>query len=147
MFVGTAGDSLGYHRGNSFSTRERIFRNMQCQFFFAWADILSEKNPYFGKHLFCKTRTYYAYELRAQDFATGKNFSFNQCSEKREFCFFSLERYFIKAIENFFPLFAYPDKNTRGVGKILDSYANPRLRGTQRGYSSKPMNIVLLNVF
>ena len=32
-------------------------------FFCAWADILSEKNPYFGKHLFCKTRTYYAYKL------------------------------------------------------------------------------------
>ena len=32
-------------------------------FFFAWADILSEKNPYFGKHLFCKTRTDYAYKL------------------------------------------------------------------------------------
>ena len=41
---------------------------------------------------------------------------------------FSLESYFIKAIENFFPVFAYPDRNTRGVGKILDSYANPRLR-------------------
>ena len=39
----------------------KIFRNMLCQFFFAWADILSEKNPYFGKHLFCKTNTDYAY--------------------------------------------------------------------------------------
>ena len=41
---------------------------------------------------------------------------------------FSEESYFIKAIENFFPVFAYPDINTRGVGRILDSYANPRLR-------------------
>ena len=41
---------------------------------------------------------------------------------------FPLESYFIKAIENFFPVFVYPDRNTRGVGKILDSYANPRLR-------------------
>ena len=47
-------------------------------FFFAWADILSEKNPNFGKHLICKTKTDYAYKLRVQDFATGKNFSFNQ---------------------------------------------------------------------
>ena len=31
-----------------------------------------------------------------------------------------------KAIENFFPVFAYPDINTRGVGRILDSYVNPR---------------------
>ena len=29
-----------------------IFRNMLGQFIFSWADILSEKNPYFGKHLF-----------------------------------------------------------------------------------------------
>ena len=41
---------------------------------------------------------------------------------------FSGKSYFIKAIENFFPVFAYPDINTRGVGRILDSYANPRLR-------------------
>ena len=41
---------------------------------------------------------------------------------------FSGESYFIKAIENFFPVFAYPDINTRGVGRSLDSYANPRLR-------------------
>ena len=34
----------------------------------------------------------------------------------------------MKAIENLFPVFAYPDINTRGVGRILDSYANPRLR-------------------
>ena len=46
--------------------------------------------------------------------------------ETREFCFFSRERYFIKAIENFFSVFAYPDINTRGAGRIFDSYANPR---------------------
>ena len=40
---------------------------------------------------------------------------------------FSRESYFIKAIENFFPVFAYPDINTRGVGRILDSYSNLRL--------------------
>ena len=33
----------------------------------------------------------------------------------------------MKAIENFFPVFASPDINTRAVGRILDSYANPRL--------------------
>ena len=106
----------------------KIFRNMLSQFFFAWADILSEKNPYFGKHLFCKTKADYAYKLRVQDFATGKNFSFNQCSKQESFAFFSLESYFIKAIETFFPAFAYPDINTRGAGRILDRYANPRLR-------------------
>ena len=63
-----------------------------------------------------------------QDFVdkTGtKNFSFNQ-SHTKSFTFFLGESYFIKAIENFFPEFAYPDINTRGVGRILDSYANPR---------------------
>ena len=44
----------------------------------------------------------------------------------REFCFFSWESYFTKPIENFFPVLAYPDINTRGVGRILDSYVNPR---------------------
>ena len=46
--------------------------------------------------------------------------------ETREFCFSSQESYFIKAIENFFSVFAYPDINTRGAERILDSYANPR---------------------
>ena len=61
---------------------------MLRQFFFAWADILSEKNPYFGKRLFCKTKTDYTCKLRVQDFATGKNFSFIQCSKQQSFSFF-----------------------------------------------------------
>ena len=73
--------------------------------FFAWADILSEKNPYFGKHLFCKTKIGYAYKLRVQDFVTGKNFSFNHCPKQGVLRFFS-GTFFIKAIENFFPVFA-----------------------------------------
>ena len=39
---------------------------MLCQYLFAGADILSEKNPYFGKHLFAKqgqiTRTSFVYK-------------------------------------------------------------------------------------
>ena len=45
---------------------------------------------------------------------------------KKSVCFFSRESYFIKAIENFFPVFAYPGIHTRGVGRILDSYANQK---------------------
>ena len=41
----------------------------------------------------------------------------------KEFFVFSREIYFIKPIENFFPVFAYPDINTQGVGIIRDSYA------------------------
>ena len=57
-------------------------------FFFAYADILSEKSPYFGKHLFAKQELMTRARLRGQDFATGKNFSFNQCHTKSfAFCF------------------------------------------------------------
>ena len=76
------------------------------QFFFAQADILSEKNPYFAKHLFAKQELITRARFRGQDFATGKNFSFNQCHTK-SFAFFSKESYFIKAIEHFFPVYAY----------------------------------------
>ena len=62
-----------------------------------------EKNAYFGKHPFAKQELITQVRLCVQDFATGKNFSFNQCHNK-EFCVFSRESYF------------------------LDSYANPRLR-------------------
>ena len=70
--------------------------------------------------IYCETRTDYAYKLRVQDFATGKNVSFNQCSKQRVLLF-SRESYFKKAIENFFPVFAWPDINTRGAGRNLDS--------------------------
>ena len=35
---------------------------------------------------------------------------------------------FYKSNRKLFPVFAYPDINTRGVGRILGSYANPWLR-------------------
>ena len=38
-----------------------------------------KKSPYFGKHLFAKQEPITRARLRGQDFATGKNFSFNQC--------------------------------------------------------------------
>ena len=42
---------------------------------------------------------------------------------------FFLGKLFYKSnVENFFPVFTYPDINTQGVGRILDSYGNPRLR-------------------
>ena len=61
---------------------------MLCQFAFPWAGILSKKNLYFGKHLFCKTKTDYVYKLRVQDLATFKNFSFNQSSKQESFALF-----------------------------------------------------------
>ena len=56
---------------------------------------------------------------------TGKNSLLINALKKRVLLF-SGEGYFIKAIENFFPVFAYPDINTGGVGRIRDSYTNPR---------------------
>ena len=44
-----------------------------------------------------------------QDFATGKNFSFNQCHITKRFAFFfsgKLSLIYIKAVENFSPVFA-----------------------------------------
>ena len=59
-----------------------MFRHVpECSMF----GVLS--TAYFGKHLFCKTKTDYAYKLRVQDFVTGKNFSFNQCSKQGSFAF------------------------------------------------------------
>ena len=79
----------------------KIVTKRLSQFFFASAGILSEENPYVAKHLFAKQELITHARLRGQDFATGKNFSFNQCHTK-SFAFFSRESYFIKAIENFF---------------------------------------------
>ena len=77
----------------------KIFRNMLCQFFFALADIL--KTRILESIFFCKTRTDYTYKLCVQNFATGKNFSFNQCSKQEGFAFF-LEKLFYKSNRKLF---------------------------------------------
>ena len=55
--------------------------------------------------------------LRVQDFATGKNFSFNHCHNK-EFCIFSRKSYFLKAIENFFQCLHSLIKTLEGLGEF-----------------------------
>ena len=63
---------------NPFPLRLKLGKSLETccvNFVTAWADILSEKNLYFGKHLFCITITDFTYKLRVQDFATGRNFS------------------------------------------------------------------------
>ena len=55
--------------------------------------MLSGKSPYFGKHLFAKQELITRPRLRGRDFATGKNFSFNQCHTK-SFAFF-LGKFFL----------------------------------------------------
>ena len=98
------------------------------------------------QHLFAKQELITRARLRPQDFVTGKNFSFNQCHNK-EFGVISWESYFIKAIENFFPVFAsgfaQPDMNTRGIGRIRDRYANPRRKlFLFYCYTTKPSHLV-----
>ena len=83
----------------------KLFQRRCVHFSSLKLTVLSEKNPYFAKHLFAKQELITRARLRGQDFVTDKNFSFNQCHTKR-FAFFSRESYFIKAIENFFPVFA-----------------------------------------
>ena len=83
------GVSIFFSLKLTFSLRKHPFllaRRNGC--FRRLADILSEKSPYFGKHLFAKQELITRARLRVQDFATGKNFSFNQCHNK-EFFFFS----------------------------------------------------------
>ena len=73
--------------------------------FFAKADILSQKNPYFGKHLFAKQELITRSRLRVQDFGTGKNFCFNQYHNKEFLSFFS-GKLFYKSNRKLFPVFA-----------------------------------------
>ena len=56
---------------------EKSLETCCVNFFFAWADII---------FLFCKTKIDYTYKLCVQDFATGKNFSFNQSSKQEHTC-------------------------------------------------------------
>ena len=73
-----------------FLRRLNLGKSLQrkCVIFFRFkADILSEKSPYFGKHLLTKQELITDARLRGQDRATGKNFSFNQCHSK-SFAFF-----------------------------------------------------------
>ena len=95
--------------------------------FFRLSWLFKREKPVFRKAFFCKTKTDYAFKLRVQDFATGQNFSFNQCPKQKSFAFF-LGKVILKPTDNFFPVFAYPYVNTGGVGRMLHSYANPRLR-------------------
>ena len=84
---------------------ENLYKQAMSIFFSLISWHLSEKTLYIGKHLFAKQELITRVRLRLQDIATGKNSSFNQCHNK-EFCVFSREFYFIKAIENVFPVFA-----------------------------------------
>ena len=85
---------VGWNIENRYKEGESIFLRLK-------ADILSEKNPYFAKHLFAKQELITRARLRGQDFATGKNFSFNQCHTK-SFAFFFSGKLFYKSNRKLF---------------------------------------------
>ena len=75
---------VGWNMKNRYKEGESIFLRFSWHF--------KREKCVFCKASFCKTRTDARARLRGQDFGTGKNFSFNQCSTK-SFGFFSRERY------------------------------------------------------
>ena len=104
----------------------KIFRNVLCQFFFRFCWHFKREKPVFWKgSFFAKQRLITRASLVYKTSRLVRIFLLINALNKGVL-FFSRESYFIKAIENIFPVFAYPDINTRGVGRILDSYANPR---------------------
>ena len=84
---------------------ENLYKQAVSTFF----QILSEKNPYFGKHLFAKQELITRARLRVQDFGTGKNFCFNQYHNKEFLSFFSV-KLFYKSNRKLF-LFSCANKN------------------------------------
>ena len=87
----------------------KIFTNKLCQFCFRLSWHFKREKSVFWKHLFAKQELITRAKLRVQDFATGKNFSFNQCHNKA-FCAlrFSLVRIslLISAITKCFAFFS-----------------------------------------
>ena len=77
---------------------------MLCQFFFAEADILSEKNPFWESIFIAKQELItlsfvYKTSRLVRIYLLTSNLN-------KEFLFFLGKAFFIKAIENFFPVFA-----------------------------------------
>ena len=83
---------VGWNMENRYKEGESIFLRFSWHF--------KREKSVFWKASFAKQELITRARLRRQDFATGKNFSFNQRHAK-SFAFFSWESYFTKAIENY----------------------------------------------
>ena len=70
---------VGWNLENRYKESVSIFFRLSWHF--------KREKSVFGKHLFVKQELITRARLRGQDFATGKNFSFNQCNTK-SFAFF-----------------------------------------------------------
>ena len=64
-----------------------------------------KKSVFWKASFFAKQELITHARLRAQDFATGKNFFPNKCDNK-EFCFFSQGKLIYKSNRKLFPVFA-----------------------------------------
>ena len=73
-----------------FPRRLKIFTNVMCQLFRLSWHFKREKSVFWKAAFFAKQELIMRARLRLQDFATCKNFSFNQCHNKEFCCFFSV---------------------------------------------------------
>ena len=107
----------GWNMENLYKEGESIFLRLNWH--------VKREKSVFCKALFAKQELITRARLRGQDFATGKNFSVNQCHTK-SFAFFSRESYSIKAIENFFPVStSFPGfSSTRSIGRVGENPGN-----------------------
>ena len=82
-------------------------------FFFRFKWHFKQEKPVFWKISFLQNKNWLRqYNLRAQDFATGKNLSFNHCSKQRSFAFF-LGKLFYKSNRKPFFLCLYLSNRKR----------------------------------
>ena len=75
----------------SFLRRLKLGKSFQRSWvnFFRLSWHFKRENPYFGQFLFAKQELITRARLRVQDFATGKNLSFNQCHNNQPLVFIS----------------------------------------------------------
>ena len=95
--------TLFTHSFIGWNLENRYKQGVSIIFHLSWH--FKQEKSVFWKASFCKTRTDNACKTLCTGLAIGKNSSFNQWHNK-EFCIFSWKSYFIKAIENLFPVFA-----------------------------------------
>ena len=92
--------SLLYLPIPSSTESSKIFTNKLCQFLSLNVTSYARKIRILESIFFAKQELITRARPSLKDFATGKNFSFNQCNNKK---FFSREGQIVKAIEKFFP--------------------------------------------
>ena len=95
---------VGWNMENRYKEGESIFLRLSWHF--------KQENLYFAKHLFAKQELITCARIRGQDFATGKNFSFNQCHTK-SFAFFFSGKLFYKSNRKLFSCLCKPLTSSR----------------------------------